>query len=98
MGGGFECPIELRDDLYNAPGDDLAAALRGCSDQRDRVMVVAHNPGLEELLSSLTGVTEGLPTCALAHVELDVDRWSDLEPGSGKLKDLWRPRELALHR
>jgi phosphohistidine phosphatase len=97
-GGGFDCPIKLREDVYNAPGDDLIAALRGCPDDRDRVMLIAHNPGLEELLGWLTGETETLPTCALAHVELDVDRWSELRPGSGKLEHLWRPRELAFRR
>ncbi len=93
-GGGFECPIEEREEVYNAPGNELLATVRTCPDDRDRVMIVGHNPGLEELLSALTGSAETLPTCSLAHVEIDVKSWREVEPGSATLRNVWRPREL----
>jgi phosphohistidine phosphatase len=82
--------------LYHASAAEVLEAL--LSDvQRDvaTVMVVGHNPGLEELIAQLTGEREVLPTAALAQIELQVERWSDLRPSTpGILVGLWRPKEL----
>ena len=60
------------------------------------MLVVAHNPGLEELLDELTGEDETLPTAALAVVALPVERWQGLRAdGQAQLMALWRPRELT---
>ena len=60
------------------------------------VMIVGHNPGLEELVARLTGEPETLPTAALAQIALPIDRWSDLNTStSGTLVGLWRPKELS---
>jgi phosphohistidine phosphatase len=56
-------------------------------------MVVGDNPGLEELLETLTGETLHLPTAALAQVALPIEHWIDLdEETEGTLINLWRPR------
>jgi phosphohistidine phosphatase len=91
---GYEGEIESRPDLYMADSDAYLHALRGLPDDYERVMVVGHNPGLEELLEALTGEVEALPTAALAQVELGLRRWRDLDDESeGRLVSLWRPRE-----
>lgn len=85
---------ELR-ELYLARPQDYAVLLRGVADEQERVLVVGHNPALEEFLEALTGVRETLPTAALALVELPVERWEQLDlDGTGRLVRLWRPREL----
>ncbi len=64
-------------------------------DSTDRVMVVGHNPGVEELVRLLSGAHETMPTAALARIDLPIDTWSELVPGvPGTLVDLWRPKEL----
>ena len=41
------------------------------------------------------GRYERLPTAALVHLELEIDRWQDFDPqGGGRLLHLWRPKEL----
>ena len=58
-------------------------------------MIVAHNPGLEELLYALAGESARLPTSALAQVELPLDYWQELDDEmEGKLVNLWRVKEL----
>lgn len=94
-GGGFDCPLEQRDDLYMAGAAAILDVVRSWPPGSARVMLVGHNPGLEELLAMLTGAAETLPTCAVARVDLDVESWSDAGPGSGVLRDLWRPREIV---
>jgi phosphohistidine phosphatase len=58
------------------------------------VLVIGHNPGMHDLALALTGEPgDKYPTGALATI--DVDDWSTIAPGSGRLIDFVRPRELA---
>ena len=60
------------------------------------VMIVGHNPGLEELVARLTLERQDLPTAALAQIVLPVDQWRDLTLSKrGSLVGLWRPKELV---
>ncbi len=92
---GYQGVIELTGALYLAPSSEYITVLRTVPDHTDRVMVVGHNPGVEELLISLTGQETHLPTAALAQVELDIANWSQLTGNTrGNLVDLWLPCEL----
>ena len=64
-------------------------------DNEHRVMVVGHNPGMEALVTHLTGRMETMPTAALAHVALPIEKWEELDyEVQGELLDLWRPKAL----
>ena len=92
---GYQGVIELKGTLYLAPPDEYLAVLRDVDDANERVMIVGHNPGLEQLLAMLTGQPIELPTSALAMVDLDIPRWNIISRDAlGQLIDLWRPREL----
>jgi phosphohistidine phosphatase len=94
--GGFECQKHLLDELYLAPPATYLQTLRQLDDITQRVLVIGHNPGMEELAAMLTGRSESLPTAALVHINFDVDSWSQLaDTPSGKLVGTWRPRDLA---
>jgi phosphohistidine phosphatase len=68
------------------------------------VLLVGHNPGLEDLIFELVPddgssplrelVEEKFPTATYAVLELDIDRWSDLDDGCARLVHLTRPRDL----
>jgi phosphohistidine phosphatase len=93
---GFDGELQQLRAFYHAPAATFLETLRALPDEVDSVLVVAHNPGLEELLSELTGEDELLPTAALAHVELPIARWPHLRADeSAALVNLWRPRELS---
>jgi phosphohistidine phosphatase len=63
-------------------------------DSIERVMVVGHNPGMQLLVGRLTGHSVTFPTAALAMIEMDIDRWADVEDARGTLVSLSRRREL----
>lgn len=97
---GYEGELEYRSDFYGAGPEAYLGALSSLTDEYSRVMVVGHNPGLEELLELLTGEFEKMPTAALAQVVLPIQTWrelSDIEESSleGELVNLWRPRDLS---
>jgi phosphohistidine phosphatase len=92
---GFSGEIAYRPDLYHADPDDYAKALQEIADAAASVLVVGHNPGLEEFLLKLTGELEILPTAAIALVELPITDWRDFRmTRTARLIHLWRPKEL----
>jgi len=95
-----ESLIQFDDRLYLASLTTLLDALSQCPDDMDQILLVGHNPGLEQLLDYLCG--PGLPrtssgklmtTAALAQISLP-DNWHQLRPECGKLKQIIRPGDI----
>jgi len=86
--------------IYAAPTEFLLAALADCPKGAERVMLVGHNPGLEDLVAYLA---EGefeipddgkvLPTSALAQLEVFAD-WPKLTRGCARLVAVTRPGQV----
>jgi phosphohistidine phosphatase len=88
--------ILLDQRLYLASPADIISLLRTVRENAETVMIVGHNPGLEELVEQLTGERQDLPTAALAQIVLPVDQWRDLKLSTrGMLMGHWRPKELT---
>ena len=93
---GYEGTILLERRLYHASPTEIVNLLHTVVESElETVMIVGHNPGLEELVTKLTGAREDMPTAALARIELPIERWADLTASTrGDLVDVWRPRDL----
>jgi len=79
-------------ELYAASAQAVICVISTVPAGSERVMVVGHNPGLEEVLEVLTGEARRLPTACVACVELPVDTWLEVQPGVvGRLLWTWRP-------
>lgn len=90
-----EGEIQTIRDLYAAGPEAYIEILSALTDDYQTVMVVGHNPGLEELLYELTGELQPLPTAALAQVRLPIQSWQEVEDAEiGELVGYWRPKEL----
>lgn len=87
---------EMRFDqrIYEASSARLMEVVSQIDDDRKTVMLVGHNPGMEELLSLLIGRDERMQTAALATVSLGVKRWDRVIAGRGVLDSLIRVKEL----
>jgi phosphohistidine phosphatase len=59
------------------------------------VLLVGHNPGLEELLLLLTGEIHPMPTAALAQVTLAADKWARVREQTGRLDWHVKPKDLG---
>ncbi|MDX1606771.1 MAG: histidine phosphatase family protein, partial [Candidatus Competibacterales bacterium] len=79
--------------IYEATAPTLLQVLADCPAEARRVLLIGHNPGLENLLLYLcpeTPVPDSgkiLPTAAVARVALP-DDWQELESGTGEMLDL----------
>jgi len=91
----YEGDIEFTRSFYHADAETFLDRLSSVQDQNSIVMVVSHNPSVEELLESLTGRWERMPTAALAQVDLDIGNWSEIEDmPEGELTNLWIPKNI----
>ena len=81
--------------IYNASTGELLALVQSIPADAERLLLVGHNPGFEWLALSLApGSIPGMPTCALAEIELAVDDWHAVEPGRGRLVRFIAPKGL----
>jgi len=92
---GFEGEIQFIRELYGGGPEATLEALRGLPDLVACALVVGHNPDLEELVDWLCGESVRMPTAALAQIQLEIQRWGNIndEEAQGKLVDLWTARE-----
>jgi phosphohistidine phosphatase len=86
--------IRYDDALYLASSAKLLEIISALEEDRDQVLMVGHNPGIEELFFRLTGSDERFPTATLANIALVIEKWSDAGKGRGKVEWLVTPKEL----
>ncbi len=96
-----ESSITWEPRTYEADTATLLDVLGACPAEKQRVMLIGHNPGLEMLLRYLAGETfetsqdyNPMPTAALAILDMP-DNWEGLDAGAGKLISIIYPRELT---
>lgn len=90
--------------LYLANVETIFDVVAEHSSDAEKVLVIGHNPGLQEVLFELVApanenslfdeAATKLPTAAYCVFECDIEAWSDLSDGCGKLVHFARPRDL----
>jgi phosphohistidine phosphatase len=85
--------IRFEERLYGAAAGEIVAVLRSVPDATGSVLLIGHNPGLEDLGALLDpgAAPEPLPTCALIAFEL-AGRFGAIGEGSGRLVARTVPR------
>jgi phosphohistidine phosphatase len=102
--GRARIAVEHLDDLYGADPGDLIRIIRAASvEDPQRLLVIAHNPGLHELaLTLVTGgdtaawrvLLENLPTSGIVSIDFSIDDWSNVSFRRGALERFVSPRLL----
>lgn len=97
-------PVNYDRTIYEAPAGRILDAVRKTPDAVTTLLVIGHNPGLEdlsvllacahsnqEMLARLTGK---FPTAGLARFAFD-GSWARLDGGGARLEGFIRPKDLA---
>jgi phosphohistidine phosphatase len=97
-GSKYNGEIVLDNLVYSADPMDLLNLLSKCSDGYNSILLVGHNPTVEETVQMLTNLQEiTMATCAIAHLTLKIDSWNALKKKQtvkNDLVNLWTPKEL----
>lgn len=91
--GGFGAELKFDDRIYEASPQGLRSVIAELDDKYSSAMLVGHNPGIEGFIRFLTGRIEPMPTAALAVIELEINKWDEIEDGCGELKRIIRPKD-----
>jgi phosphohistidine phosphatase len=65
---GSRPPVQIEDNVYAASAGELLGVVRALPDDAVTVVLVGHNPGIEELVTELTGERVSMPTSAIAVI------------------------------
>ncbi len=93
--------IHWDERIYMGGTGGLLAVLSDCPPEAKLVMIVGHNPGLEDLVEYLCGAVDVpadgklLPTATVAHLAMP-DSWDRLSERSARLLSVTRPRSLQI--
>lgn len=96
--------VAYPDELYMAAPQQILELIRSAPDTAGVLLVLGHNPGLEELAALLADdgsdadalgrMREKFPTAALARFEFR-GTWRELAPGGANLTHFVRPKDLT---
>jgi phosphohistidine phosphatase len=92
--------VHVERELYGASASELLDRLRRVPDETQSVMLIGHNPAVQELALELAAdgdrladVERKFPTCALATLSLR-GTWGELEASAAELVAFVRPKDL----
>ncbi len=90
----LELEIRFLPQLYLAPVSTIEFVLREHG-KTACVLLVGHNPGLEEFISRSKGSRLAMPTAAIAQLEFQINEWGEfLLTQPARLVEFWQPKEL----
>lgn len=101
---GLDLPIQWEEQAYLASSGTLIDLLQRVETKAASVLLVGHNPGLQQLIFELIApeeenglfhaASEKYPTASFAVLELSINEWSECRKGCGSLVHFARPRDL----
>ncbi|KZL05746.1 MULTISPECIES: histidine phosphatase family protein [Pseudovibrio] len=95
--------IQLLRDLYNSSEGDYIDAIRAYGGGFDTILIVGHNTAIQDTALELTGkgnpeyihqMQSKYPTGALAVIDFEEHRWSEIECKKGRIVSFFQPRHL----
>jgi phosphohistidine phosphatase len=101
---GRDVEVRIEPEVYGGGPGALVDLVSSTPDSASSVMLIGHNPSLQDLAVSLgvdgeealrARLAEKFPTGALAVIGVPLDAWRELGEGGGTLEALVLPRELA---
>jgi phosphohistidine phosphatase len=96
-----DATVLIEDGIYGASADSLLERIQGVPESVRSVLVIGHNPGLEDLALGLASGGDRLedlrakfPTCAFATLDLGDGEWADVRDGGATLTGFAIPKNL----
>lgn len=73
--------------IYEATAGELIALVNELTDEVDTAALIGHNPGLQDLVSVLTGASHELKTTGVAVLTVN-GTWAMFEPRAAELQEI----------
>jgi phosphohistidine phosphatase len=92
---GFLADLRFEESIYEGSTRTLLQVVSEVENSYETAMLVGHNPGIEGFIRLLTDDLEPMPTAAVAVINLNIASWNDVVDGCGKVKSIFRPKDLT---
>ncbi|MCH2206700.1 MAG: histidine phosphatase family protein [Lentisphaerales bacterium] len=90
--GWYDSFCTYEEGIYNASASALVHMLERLPDEYSDVLLIAHNPGVSSLVSSLTGgYGVGFSPATFALLEVRTDFWAELTHSAISIKRSYSP-------
>jgi phosphohistidine phosphatase len=86
-------PVITDQAIYDASESTLLKVIYNLPDEHDFIALIGHNPGISQVLYTLSGAIKDVPPCSVALIEFEADSWAELYEGSGKLTFYDTPKD-----
>lgn len=96
---GFKRGVVWQDEVYEGSAEGLLKVLAQVPAEMGHVLLVGHNPGMEELTSGLvagssTRLGISMLPATLAYLTLEIFAWNKIRWGCGTLHALMHPKRV----
>lgn len=94
---GYNKEVYLSELLYETSAQDYLNVISEISNNINIVLLVGHNPILENFVELITNNLIIMETCSLVHIVLPITRWIEIKKNpKGKLNKLVTIKDLTL--
>ncbi|MBN1479317.1 histidine phosphatase family protein [candidate division KSB1 bacterium] len=91
----YEAPIIKDERLYDATEWEMLEVIHSLANSYERVMLVAHNPGVTDLVNQISGRrVENMPTCGIVQLDYEIERWDQIGHKKPKRFDFDYPKKI----
>lgn len=88
--------VQMIPALYHADAEALCRIIKNLPAHQHQVMLVAHNPGITDLVNQLAVfTTDNIPTCGVVVIDFEVAQWQQIQRSSAILVHYDYPKKEA---
>lgn len=100
-----DAEVQIVESLYGASADEALSLIRGLPADLGSVMLIGHNPGLEDLVEllaaegddeAMTQLHTKFPAGALATLDLGITDWATVDRKQAYLRSIVIPGQLPV--
>jgi len=91
----FNGEVRYDERIYEATTSQLLEVISEMESDRESVLLVGHNPGIEDLLELLTRQHVRITTANFAKIDINVPTWSANLVSNGTLDWIIRPEDIS---
>ena len=85
--------MNTNSSLYDQnSADQYIKVLAQTPNNYSKVLIIGHNPSVENIIEKLTDKIETMKTCSLAKIDLNIKDWKDIQNSyHNELTNIWHP-------
>ena len=87
--------IIVDDNIYTFNSEDLLNVIKTLKNKYEKVMIVAHNPAITDLVNYLAGSKiDNIPTCGVVVLKFPIDSWKKVSKNKARIDSFDYPKKL----